>query len=121
MQSLRRAFAVWLGRVILPSKYPDDQIPEFHDLQEVNAMLSETVKSWPSKWIQEGMAKGIEENKEEVACKMLKKGLDHKLISEVTELDIKQIEKLAKQNATKVSEPCTNYKTRRKSSKKSPS
>ena len=38
-QSLRRAFTVWLGRVLLPSRYPGESIPEFHDLQEVHAML----------------------------------------------------------------------------------
>jgi len=54
-QSLRRAFTVWLGRVLLPGRYPGESIPEFHDLQEVHAMLSETVKSWPAQW----MAKGI--------------------------------------------------------------
>ncbi|MEW6712036.1 MAG: Rpn family recombination-promoting nuclease/putative transposase, partial [Candidatus Riflebacteria bacterium] len=47
-QSLRRAFTVWLGRVLLPSRYQGEAIPEFHDLQEVQAMLSETVKSWPA-------------------------------------------------------------------------
>jgi predicted transposase/invertase (TIGR01784 family) len=118
-QSLRRAFTVWLGRVILPSRYPEDKIPEFHDLQEVNAMLSETVKSWPTQWLQEGIEKGREEGREEgkidVALKMIAKGKPFEEISEITELSTDQIKKLAENN--KVSEPATKYKAKRKTTK----
>jgi predicted transposase/invertase (TIGR01784 family) len=122
-QSLRRAFTVWLGRVILPSRYPEDEIPEFHDLQEVNAMLSETVKSWPTQWLQEGMEKGIEQGRQEgdqlrcekIALKMIARGRSFEEISEITELSTDQIKKLAENN--KVSEPATKYKAKRKTTK----
>jgi predicted transposase/invertase (TIGR01784 family) len=114
-QSLRRAFTVWLGRVILPSRYPEDEIPEFHDLQEVNAMLSETVKSWPSQWLQEGIEKGDQLRCEKIALKMIAKGKSFEEISEITELSIKQIEKLAQKN--KASEPASKYKAKRKTTK----
>jgi predicted transposase/invertase (TIGR01784 family) len=114
-QSLRRAFTVWLGRVILPSRYPDDKIPEFHDLQEVNAMLSETVKSWPSQWLQEGIEKGDKLRCEKIALKMIAKGKSFEEISEITELSIKQIEQLVQNN--KVSEPSAKYRAKRKPTK----
>jgi predicted transposase/invertase (TIGR01784 family) len=114
-QSLRRAFTVWLGRIILPSRYPDDKIPEFHDLQEVNAMLSETVKSWPAQWLQEGMEKGDKFRCEKIALKMIAKGKSFEEISEITELSIQQIEQLAQKN--KVSESPVKYKSKRKSAR----
>ena len=100
-QSLRRAFTVWLGRVLLPTRYPNESIPEFHDLQEVHAMLSETVKAWPAQW----MAKG----KIEDALNMLEDDLPIEKICKYTGLPREQIEKLAA-DKNKVSEPVTKYK-----------
>jgi len=37
-------------RELLPGRFPGEAISEFHDLQEVHAMFSETVKSWPAQW-----------------------------------------------------------------------
>ena len=46
-QSLRRAFTVWLGRVLLPTRYPNESIPESHDLQEAtNNQVSETAAKY---------------------------------------------------------------------------
>ena len=49
-----RAFTVWLGRFLIPRKCLAQNVPEFHDLQEVNTMLAETVKSWTDQWLAEG-------------------------------------------------------------------
>lgn len=117
-QSLKRAFTVWLGRVLLPSRYPNDTIPEFHDLQEVHAMLSETVKSWPAQWMAKGLEKGREEGREEgfieTALKMLAEGIDLEVITRVTGLSREQLEKL-NNNKNRVSEPAADYKPPRKS------
>ncbi len=51
---LRRAFSVWLGRVLLPRKLPGQKVPEIMDLQEVDAMLAETVQEWTKQWKEEG-------------------------------------------------------------------
>ncbi|MBF0624819.1 MAG: Rpn family recombination-promoting nuclease/putative transposase [Magnetococcales bacterium] len=56
--SLRRAFAVWLGRVLLPRRLPGQRVPELADLQEVDTMLAETVLEWTKQWEAEGWAKG---------------------------------------------------------------
>ncbi len=108
-QSLRRAFTVWLGRVLLPGRYKGKAIPEFHDLQEVHAMLSETVKSWPAQW----MAKGREEAQVQTAIKMLSKGINIDLISEITGLTSEQIEKIAA-DKNRMAESATPYKAKKK-------
>src|SRR5262249_58338336 len=40
--SLRRAFTVWLRRVLLPARLPGGGIPEVHDLVEVHTLLAES-------------------------------------------------------------------------------
>ncbi len=41
--SLRLAFTVWLGRVLLPGKLKGIDLPVSHELEEVDAMLAERV------------------------------------------------------------------------------
>lgn len=59
--SLRRAFTVWIGRVLLPGKIPDINIDEFNDLQEVQSMLAERVKTWTEEWKRQGWQEGRQE------------------------------------------------------------
>ncbi|MEO5370607.1 MAG: hypothetical protein H7833_11115 [Magnetococcus sp. DMHC-1] len=61
LASLRRAFTVWLGRVLLPRRIPGQTIPEKSDLQEIDAMLAETVLEWTQQWKMEGRQEGISE------------------------------------------------------------
>jgi hypothetical protein len=65
---LRRAFTVWLKKVLLPARLPDVEMPEMADLNEVNTMLAERVKEWTRQWKAQGMEEGLE--------KGLKKGLE---------------------------------------------
>ncbi len=55
---LRRMFAVWMGRVVFKRSGITQPVPEFQDLQEVNAMLEERVAQWYEQWKQEGMILG---------------------------------------------------------------
>jgi len=112
-QSLRRAFTVWLGRVLLPDRYPGEAIREFHDLQEVHAMLSETVKSWPAQWMAKGREEGREEALVQAALTMLAKGIDLELITSVTGVSREQLAELTR-DKNRVSEPAADYKTARK-------
>ena len=59
--SLRRAFTVWIKRVLLPAKFPDISIPEINDLEEVNTMLAERVEQWVEQWKKEGLEQGMEQ------------------------------------------------------------
>ena len=61
--SLRRAFSVWLGRVVFKRSGITQDVPEFQDLQEVDAMLEERAAQWKNEYItlglKEGEAKGL--------------------------------------------------------------
>jgi len=48
--SLRRAFVVWLKRVLLPARVPGVEIPNFSERQELHDVLAERVKTWTQEW-----------------------------------------------------------------------
>lgn len=62
--SLRRAFSVWLGRVIL-GRLPGGAVTHVDDLQEMRAMLADQFQEWREEFerqaAQEGMRKGLQE------------------------------------------------------------
>lgn len=60
---IRRAFAVWIRRVLLPSRLPKTQLPEVGDLLEIKTMLAETVQSWTQQWLQQGLQQGMEQGR----------------------------------------------------------
>lgn len=45
-RGLRRAFAVWIRRVLFARRAPGLELPEVHDLQEVRTMIEERVIDW---------------------------------------------------------------------------
>lgn len=59
--SLRRAFTVWLGRVLLPRRLPGVRVPEIGGLQEVRSMLAERVIEWTQDWKQQGIEEGLQQ------------------------------------------------------------
>lgn len=124
-QGLRRAFTVWLGRVLLPGRYPGEKIPEFNDLQEVHAMLSETVKSWPAQWMAKGREEGREEGRKEgkalICLNMIEHGMTPEMIAKVTDLSEKQVIQLIEiaRKEQNVKEPAGIYKARKAGKKSS--
>jgi len=63
-RDVRRAFAVWLGRVFLPRRLPEVELPALSDLHEVYEMLTDNVESWTDQWKQEGLEQGLEQGRE---------------------------------------------------------
>ena len=59
--SLRRAFTVWLRRVLLPARLPGVEIPEVYDLVEMHTMLAERVLEWTQQWKEQGLQEGLQE------------------------------------------------------------
>jgi predicted transposase YdaD len=57
---LRRAFVVWIRRVLLAGK-GEKEIPELVDLEEFRTMLLETVEEWNREIKAEGEKKGLEQ------------------------------------------------------------
>ncbi|NEV63254.1 Rpn family recombination-promoting nuclease/putative transposase [Thiorhodococcus minor] len=62
---LRRAFAVWFGRVFLPKRLPGVQLPSLVDLSEVYHMLAENLETWTDQWKREGLEQGLEKGLEQ--------------------------------------------------------
>jgi ribosomal protein L17 len=62
---IRRAFAVWLRRVLLPARLKDVEVPEVSDLGEVRTMLEERVIQWTKEWKQQGLEQGLSRGKAE--------------------------------------------------------
>ncbi|NJL28588.1 MAG: hypothetical protein HC897_12215 [Thermoanaerobaculia bacterium] len=60
-EQIRRDMAAWLRQVVLPAKLEGEELPEVEDLEEVDAMLAERVKTWPKKWMAEGYQAGRQE------------------------------------------------------------
>jgi hypothetical protein len=60
-ESLRRAFTVWLTRVLLPARLPKVPIPAVHDLVEIQTMLAERVVEWTQQWKEAGLREGRRE------------------------------------------------------------
>jgi len=81
--SLRRAFVVWINRVVLRRLMPGQEIPEVRELQEIDTMLAETVEEWTRQWKEEGLRQGLEDGlrqgMEEGRQKGLQQGLQQGL------------------------------------------
>ncbi len=60
---LRRAFVVWIRRVLLAGKSEED-IPELVNLEEFRTMLLETVEEWNKEILEKGRKEGLEKGLE---------------------------------------------------------
>jgi hypothetical protein len=57
----RRAFVVWIKRVLLPGRLPGIELSELNKLNdwlEIKTMLAETVIEWTQQWKQQGLEQG---------------------------------------------------------------
>jgi len=70
---LRRAFVVWLKRVLLPARLPGIEIPNLNELQEINDMLAERVMTWTEQWKQQGVKEGVKQGVQEGETKLLRR------------------------------------------------
>ncbi len=83
--SLRRAFTVWLRRVLLPVRLRGAHVPEVSDLQEVRSMLAERVIEWTLDWKQQGIEEGRREGLQQGLQEGLQQGLQQGLITAARE------------------------------------
>ncbi len=74
-RSLRRAFAIWMNRVLLRGRFPGSDFPELDELSEVRDMLAERVQEWTSDWERKGMEAGMEKGLQEGLQEGLRKGM----------------------------------------------
>ncbi len=72
LEELRRSFALYLVRSLLPARVPGIEIPEATDLQEVKSMLAERVMDWTQQWKQEGLEEGLQKALAEVRAALVR-------------------------------------------------
>ncbi|MCS6785693.1 MAG: Rpn family recombination-promoting nuclease/putative transposase [Thiobacillaceae bacterium] len=73
--SLRRAFTVWINRVVLRRLMPGQDIPEVGELKEIETMLAETVEEWTEQWKRQGLEQGRLEGLQQGLEQGLQQGL----------------------------------------------
>jgi flagellar biosynthesis/type III secretory pathway protein FliH len=71
--SLRRAFTLWIRRVMLPAHMNDQDLSEIKDLLEIKTMLAETVIDWTKDWKQQGIEEGRVEGFKNGECTLLER------------------------------------------------
>ena len=89
--SLRRAFTVWLRRVLLPARLPGVEIPEVHDLVEMHSMLAERVVEWTQRWKAEGLQQGLQEGRQQGRQQGRQEGLQQGQIQEARAMVLEAI------------------------------
>ncbi|QEP42409.1 transposase [Ectothiorhodospiraceae bacterium BW-2] len=57
-RELRRAFTIWINRMVLKRLAPADKLPEINELSEVQSMLAERMTQLTQEWKQEGVQQG---------------------------------------------------------------
>jgi hypothetical protein len=80
--SLRRAFVVWINRVIL-KRTPGGPVEGAEDLQTMGTLIEARMQEWEQGWLREGLEKGREQGLEEGLQQGLRKGeaqLLHRLL-----------------------------------------
>ena len=73
---LRRAFTIWIKRVLFPRKIPNQSIPDLDNLNEVSIML-ERLDDWTAGARQEGMQQGMHEEGAAILRRLVKKKFGH--------------------------------------------
>jgi predicted transposase YdaD len=81
---LRRAFARWLHKVLLPKRFPGVEIPEMESLEDAQTMLRQRVIEWDRRveelkeaglreGLQEGRRKGLQEGRRELLLRLMER------------------------------------------------
>ena len=95
---LRRAFVIWIKRVLLRDRMGDPDYEKVQDLVEVQTMLEKRVKQWQKQWMlegeQRGELRGKLEGKLETARGLILHGVELDIIAASTGLSHEELEKL---------------------------
>jgi predicted transposase YdaD len=62
--SLRRAFVVWINRVIL-QRTPGGPVENVEDLEVMGTLIEARMQEWEQEWLREGIEQGIEQGREQ--------------------------------------------------------
>ncbi|MFL6236991.1 MAG: Rpn family recombination-promoting nuclease/putative transposase, partial [Thermoanaerobaculia bacterium] len=73
LEGLRRSFADWVLKVLLPSRVRGVRFSEDLDLEEVKAMLAESGFSWSDRWERDGEEKATQKAREALLQRLEKR------------------------------------------------
>ena len=59
-EALTAAFTEWVAQVLLPRRFGGSVTGPLPRLEEVRAMLAETVQEWTAEWVEQGRQEGIQ-------------------------------------------------------------
>ena len=62
-EELTDAFTAWAAQVLLPRRMRGTASAPLPRLEEVRAMLAETVQEWTEQWVEQGLERGIEQGR----------------------------------------------------------
>ncbi|HEY0942356.1 MAG TPA: DUF4351 domain-containing protein, partial [Steroidobacter sp.] len=71
-RSLSRAFALWIGRIILP-KLSAEPVTGIDDLQEMRTMLADRIQEWGEEFKREGMQEGMQAGEAQLLLRQLRR------------------------------------------------
>ena len=77
--SLRRAFTIWIKRVILTDVEVEAAAEQITELDEVRTMLAQRVEQWKQQWHAEGLEEGQQKGRQEGRQEGLEQGSEQAL------------------------------------------
>ena len=67
-EDLTAAFTEWVAHLLLPRRFGGSVTGPLPRLEEVRAMLAETVQEWTAEWVEQGREQGREQGQRELLC-----------------------------------------------------
>ena len=75
-EELTAAFAEWVTQVLLPRRFRGSVSGPLPRLEEVRAMLAETVQEWTAEWVEQGREEGREQGQRALLCRQAARKFD---------------------------------------------
>ena len=73
---LTAAFTEWVTQVLLPRRFRGSVSGPLLRLEEVRAMLAETVQEWTAEWVEQGREEGREQGQRALLCRLTARKFD---------------------------------------------
>ena len=75
-EDLTAAFGEWAAQVLLPRRFGRSVTGPLPRLEEVRAMLAETVQEWTAEWVEQGREQGRQQGQRELLCRQAARKFD---------------------------------------------
>ena len=73
---LTAAFGEWAAQVLLPRRFGRSVTGPLPRLEEVRAMLAETVQEWTAEWVEQGREQGVQQGQRVLLCQLAARKFD---------------------------------------------